>query len=154
MKLPGLPCASWRDPKQPRQVELWHCGWTNDEFAAVMDRWRWSGSEADLVTGLKHRTRKDLVVEKLAPVNRGGDLIYVVKPRGTETRAVIGRNAIVIERFVAVAPDSRPEELVGRAASSRALAALDAARSAHASAQHAVDDARAPVRCLGEERPR
>jgi hypothetical protein len=84
MTLPELPCASWRDPKQPRQVELWHCDWTNDQLADVMDQWHWSGDARDLRTGLAHRTKKNLEVSIDAPLNRGGDTIYVVKPRGTK----------------------------------------------------------------------
>lgn len=83
MTLEELPCASWRDPRQPRQVELWHCGWTNDQLADVMDQWHWSGDAEDLRSGLARRTKADLVVEKLTRVNIGGDEIYVVKPRGT-----------------------------------------------------------------------
>jgi hypothetical protein len=30
--LENLNCASWRDPKRPRQVEVYDCGWTNDDI--------------------------------------------------------------------------------------------------------------------------
>jgi hypothetical protein len=79
MLLENLNCASWRDPKHPRQVEVYDCGWTNDDLADAMDQWHWAGDVESLVQGLGRRTDRRLA----ATIERGtvgGDDIYVVRP--------------------------------------------------------------------------
>jgi hypothetical protein len=77
--LENLPCASWRNPNDFTQVELWDFGWTNDQLAAEMEDWPGPHTPELLKEGFERRLKVPVDVSIDRPVGGRGDTIYVVR---------------------------------------------------------------------------